>query len=405
MNKIKIPRETFSSGFAVFFATLGSAVGLGNIWKFPVLVGTNGGGAFVFTYLICVLLVGMPVMISEFYIGRKTRRNVIGAFDVLKAKPYWKSIGYMGIAAACLIMFFYSAVAGWVYSILCLKQLKVILQGLQNMDATQAAASVGTQFSETIGTMLPPIMWQAIVLIVVSAILIAGVKNGIERITKTLMPVLFILIILCDIRALTLPGAAAGLNFLFHVDFKAITPAVILSAMGLSFFKLSLGMGTMITYGSYFTEDNNLIATSAKVAFSDTLVSLLAGIAIFPVVFTYGMQPNGGPGLLFQSYTTSFFTNAFRKYIAYSILLIGINSCNNSYDFYSRSTCSFSYRRERYEEKCSGSSYNRNSICSWEHLLFTHRAYLEVFRLLVKDFSTYSISCHPIYCYQWADCL
>lgn len=299
MDKIN-KRESFSSGFAVFFATLGSAVGLGNIWKFPYLTGQNGGGAFVFIYLICVLLVGIPIMVSEFYIGRKTRKNAVGAFEALKAKPYWKSIGVMGITSSFLIMFFYSAVAGWVYSYVY-KSIKGDFLSLATQNIGEATKTVDSQFGATVGSLIPPIFWQFIVMLVVSSILIAGVKNGIERITKTLMPVLFVLIIICVIRALTLPGAGAGLNFLFHVDFKKLSAPVILSALGLAFFKLSLGMGTMITYGSYFTKETNLVNTAIRVAISDTLISLLAGLAIFPVVFSFGMEPAGGPGLLFNT--------------------------------------------------------------------------------------------------------
>ena len=299
MDKLN-KREGFSSGLAVFFATLGSAVGLGNIWKFPYMAGQNGGGAFVFTYLICILVIGIPVMVAEFYIGRKTRKNAVGAFDVLKAKPYWKLIGFMGMAAAFFIMFFYSAVAGWVYSYVY-KSIKGDFADLSAQTIEKATQTVDSQFAATIGSLIPPILWQFIVLLVVSGILIAGVKKGIERITKTLMPVLFVLIIICVLRALTLPGAGAGLNFLFRVDFHKLNTNVILAALGLAFFKLSLGMGTMITYGSYFTKEANLINTSIRVALSDTLISLLSGLAIFPIVFSFGMKPSGGPGLLFNT--------------------------------------------------------------------------------------------------------
>lgn len=293
-------RETFSTGLAVFFATLGSAVGLGNIWKFPYLTGKSGGGAFVLIYLLCVLLVGMPVMVAEFYIGRKTRKNPVGAFTALKASPFWRIIGYMGICSALFIMFFYSAVGGWVYSYV-FKAITGKFGTLAGKPVEDAVKAAGEQFSTTAGGAYSPIIWQLIVIVVVSVIIIAGVQKGIERVTKTLMPVLFLLIIICDIRAITLPKAAEGLQFLFSVDLSEINISVILSALGLAFFKLSLGMGTMMTYGSYFTEDNNLMATSAKVAISDTLVSLMAGIAIFPVVFEFGMEPGSGPGLLFQT--------------------------------------------------------------------------------------------------------
>lgn len=290
-NKNK--RETFSTGLAVFFATLGSAVGLGNIWKFPYLLGSNGGGAFLLAYLLCVALVGIPIMACEFYIGRKSRKNAVGAFKELKAAKGFKTIGFMGVGSSVLIAFFYSCVAGWVYS--------YVFRALKGDFVGVTAATAKTKFMTTVVGPFPPLVWQFIILAVVSVILIAGVKNGIERITKTLMPVLFILIIICDIRALTLPGASQGLKFLFHVDFTQLTGPVILAALGLAFFKLSLGMGTMITYGSYFTQDNNMISTSIKVALADSLISILAGIAIFPAVFSFGMQPSQGAGLLFMT--------------------------------------------------------------------------------------------------------
>lgn len=297
---MKEKRDGFSSSLAVFFATLGSAVGLGNIWKFPYVTGENGGGAFVFVYLICVLLVGIPVMLAEFFIGRRTRKNAVGAFDKFNKGKGWKGIGYIGVTSAALIMFFYSSVAGWVYSYL-FKALTGAFSGINGKSMDEAVKIVSSTFDKTTGSNLAPIIWQGIVLCVVGFILMAGIKKGIERVTKTLMPVLFILIIICDIRALTLPGAKAGLAFLFSVDFSKITGAVIIAALGLAFFKLSIGMGTMITYGSYFTEDDNLLGTSFKVAAADTLVSLLAGLAIFPVVFQFNLAPEGGPGLLFNT--------------------------------------------------------------------------------------------------------
>jgi NSS family neurotransmitter:Na+ symporter len=299
-NNNSLKRENFSSGIAVFFATLSSAVGLGNLWKFPTLVGTNGGGAFILIYFIAVLLVGMPIMIAEFYIGRRTRSNAVGAFTKLKASPFWKVIGYGGVLSAFLIMFFYTAVAGWVYSYV-FKTIKGDFTVLKSASTEEAVKIASEKFSLTANSSFSPIFWQAIVILVVSIILVAGVRKGIERFTKALMPILFFLIIICAIRAITLPKAYEGISFIFSVDFSRINKDVILSALGLAFFKLSLGMGTMITYGSYFTEDNNLIATSGKVAISDTLVSLLAGIAIFPVVFEFGMKPEAGPSLLFNT--------------------------------------------------------------------------------------------------------
>lgn len=286
-------RETFSSGLAVFFATLGSAVGLGNIWKFPYLVGEYGGGAFLAVYLLCVAFIGLPVMWTEFYVGRKTRKNPVGAMSMLSPGTPWKHVGTMGVASAYLIMFFYSCVAGWVYYYL-FKAIQGDFVGI-TMEAAKA------EFGAVVVGPLSPVLWQFIVLVVVSSIIAFGVQKGIERMTKTLMPLLFVLILICDFRALTLPGAGAGVDFLFQVDFSKLSGAAILTAMGLAFFKLSLGMGTMTTYASYFTADNNLFRTGAKVAVSDTMVSLLAGLAVFPTVFSFGLEPGAGPGLLFMT--------------------------------------------------------------------------------------------------------
>ena len=293
-------RETFSTGLAVFFATLGSAVGLGNIWKFPYMTGMNGGGAFIIVYLVFVLLIGIPIMLSEFFLGRRTRSNVIGVFDKLKTSRYWKVIGYLGPLSALFIMFFYSTVAGWVYSYV-FKALRGDFRSLSALGIDDARKAAQSQFMSTTTVGVSPMLWQFVAIAVVASILIAGVKKGIERVTKTLMPVLLVLIVICALRALTLEGAGEGISFLVRADFSKLTTSSILAAMGLAFFKLSLGMGTMVTYGSYFNKENNLIGTAFNVALSDTVVSLLAGLAIFPVVFTFNLAPEGGPGLLFST--------------------------------------------------------------------------------------------------------
>lgn len=284
-------RETFSSGIGVFFATLGSAVGLGNIWKFPYLTGANGGAAFLIIYLLCVIFVGMPIMIAEFYIGRKTRKNIVGAVNQLSPNKAWGGIGILGMLSGYLILFFYTTVAGWVYSYI-FKAMKGEF-AKANIDGAKSA------FSVAIKGPVSPIVWQLVVIIIICTILILGVKKGIERVTKSLMPVLLILVFICMVRALTLPGASQGISFLFKPDFGAVSPKIILIALGLAFFKLSVGMGTMTTYGSYFTEDNNMIATALRVTLADTLVSIMAGLAIFPAVFSFGMEPAQGPSLLF----------------------------------------------------------------------------------------------------------
>lgn len=300
LNRETDKRETFSSGLAVFFATLSSAVGLGNIWKFPYMVGENGGGAFIFVYLVCVFLVGMPVAISEFFIGRKTRSNAVEAFDKLRPGGSWRLVGYLGGITSFFVMLFYSTVGGWVYRY-TFKALSMDFASVGSMSIEDASLFVSSEFGNVVESPMAPILWQIAFTGVVAIIIFAGVKNGIEKVTKTLMPVLLVLIVLCAARSLTLEGTREGIDFLFTADFSAITPGVLLAALGLAFFKLSLGMGTMITYGSYFTKDNNMSATSAKVAISDIAVSMLAGLAIFPVVFTFGLEPGEGPGLLFNT--------------------------------------------------------------------------------------------------------
>ncbi|HEX9114868.1 MAG TPA: sodium-dependent transporter [Anaerolineae bacterium] len=285
------PRDGFTTGLGVIAATLGSAVGLGNIWKFPYLTGVNGGAAFLIIYLASTLLVGLPVMISELTIGRRTRANAITAFRQLAPNRPWWLVGVAGVAAAFLIMGFYTEVAGWVFA--------YIVRSATGGLASGQSAALTQSFNNLVASPLQSLIWQWIVLIVVSAIIIAGVAKGIEAMTKRLMPILFVLLLIIDVRSLTLPGAAAGLHFLFAPDFAKVTAATILTAMGLSFFKLSVGMGTMITYGSYFRDDQDIPATAAKVALADVTVSILAGIAIFPAVFAFGFKPDAGPSLLF----------------------------------------------------------------------------------------------------------
>ena len=299
-KKVKIKRETFSSGIAVFFATLSSAVGLGNIWKFPSMVGTNGGGAFILVYLISVLLVSLPVMISEFYIGRSSRSNTVGAFDKLRAPKFFRIVGYLGVISTSLILFFYSAVAGWVYSYL-FRAIRGDFKKLSSIPMDQATEEIVAIFNTTVAGKISPMIWQLIPILFVTIVIIAGVKKGIEKVTKTSMPILFTLIIVTCVLALRLEGASQGINFLLRVDLKAITPGMILAALGLAFFKLSIGVGTMITYGSYITDDNNMIGNAFKVMLSDTLVSVTVGLAIFPAVFTFGLEPTEGPALLFNT--------------------------------------------------------------------------------------------------------
>ena len=288
-------RDGFTSTFGVLVATLGSAVGLGNIWKFPSLTGTNGGAGFLLVYLLATLLVGLPVMIAETMLGRAARANAVTSFERLAPanQGWWKVIGWMGFAAALLIMSFYSEVAGWVYAYV----FKAVSGSLTTTDPKVA----GDIFGKLVSDPSASLIWQWVVLGITGSIIMMGVSKGIEAVTSKLMPVLFILLLVLCARSLTLPGATQGLAFLFDPDFSKISGAVMLTALGLAFFKLSIGMGTMLTYGSYFRDNQNIPATATRVMLADLTVSLLAGIAIFPAVFAFGFAPEAGPSLVFMT--------------------------------------------------------------------------------------------------------
>ncbi len=284
-------RDGFSSKFGVIAAAAGSAIGLGNIWRFPYVLGNNGGAAFLIVYLIAILLIGIPVMLSEFSIGRMTRSNAFGAFKKLKPKSGWPFIGVMGILAAFLIMSFYSTVAGWT--------MEYLYQAIFNKFQGQDTASLNANFDAFIASGTMPVVWQMIFILLTASIVVMGIKNGIEKSTKILMPMLFVIIIVLVVRSITLPGASKGLKFLFTPDFSKLTPIVILEAIGQAFFSLSIGMGVLITYGSYIRKKNNLVKSAVLISFSDTLIAILSGVAIFPAVFAFGIEPNSGPGLVF----------------------------------------------------------------------------------------------------------
>lgn len=285
-------RDAFTSRFGVIAATLGSAVGLGNIWKFPYLTGANGGAGFLVVYLIATLLIALPVMIAEITLGRTARANAIGTLKTLapRGQPWWL-IGAAGTLAAFLILAFYTVVAGWVFA-----YTAHALTGQLDASTPEAAKNAFNSLTHSPWHVL---IWQWVVLALTGGIILFGVSKGIEAVTKRLMPILFLLLLAIGIRSLTLPGASAGLAFLFTPDFSKITASVILTAMGLAFFKLSIGIGTMMTYGSYFRDDQNIPATAVRVMFADLAVSMLAGIAIFPAVFAFGFEPSAGPSLLF----------------------------------------------------------------------------------------------------------
>ncbi|HPJ34843.1 MAG TPA: sodium-dependent transporter [Spirochaetota bacterium] len=284
-------RETFGNRFGVVAAAAGSAIGLGNIWKFPYITGVNGGAAFIIVYLLCIAIIGLPVMLSEFVIGRNAKKNAIGSFKKLAPGTPWFLTGWMGVIAAFTILSFYGVVAGWT--------LEYIFRAVTGFFDGKSAEEIGKAFGSYVSSPVRPVFWQLIFMAMTGYIVYAGVKDGIEKYSKILMPMLLVMIVILDIRALTLPGASKGIDFLFKPDFGALTANGVLMALGHAFFSLSLGMGTMITYASYIKDDENLATSAVQVTIADTVIALLAGLAIFPAVFAFGIEPGAGPGLVF----------------------------------------------------------------------------------------------------------
>lgn len=284
-------REGFGSKIGAIAAVAGSAVGLGNIWRFPYITGENGGAAFILVYVFIIVLIGIPVMLTEFSIGRRAQRNAYGAFRLLAPRQPWYLIGVMGISAAFMILAFYSTVAGWTFEYLYLS----VMNGFKG----KSPEELNTLFTDFYTNGWKPVIWQVVVMLFTGGIIIAGVQKGIEKYTKILMPMLFVLLIILAIRSITLPGAAQGLRFLFQPDFSKIDASIILEALGQAFFSMSIGMGTIITYGSYIRKQDKLSTTAFSVAGADLSVALLAGIAIFPAVFAFGITPSAGEGLAF----------------------------------------------------------------------------------------------------------
>lgn len=274
-------------------AAAGSAIGLGNIWRFPYTVGQNGGGAFLLLYILFVFFLGLPIMMSEFVIGRRSQRNTVGAFRQLGPQyKRWTFVGVLGIVAAFLIYSFYSTVAGWTLNYVFLSGSGQ-LSGRTPEEVSQVFASF------TSGTAAPLVCQLAFILLT-AAVVLLGVQKGIEKCTKILMPLLFVLMLLLCVRSLTLKGSSAGMAFLFEPDFSKLTWSSVLSALGQALFSLSIGMGALVTYGSYIRKEDNLFKTGVCVAGADTLIALLSGIAIFPAVFAFGMSPASGPSLVYE---------------------------------------------------------------------------------------------------------
>lgn len=286
-------RDSFSSKFGVIAAAAGSAVGLGNIWRFPLVTTQNGGGAFLLLYVGFILFIGIPVMLSEFSIGRRAQLNAFGSFKKLAPGKPWYLVGFLGIVTAFAILAFYSTVAGWT--------LEYLIQSISGK--LFAVEDMHQNFEEFSTDAVRPIIWQLLFMFLTAIVVFAGIKKGIEKFTKILMPVLVLLIILVVVKAVSLPGAGEGVKYLFVPNWSAVNFKTVLMALGQAAFSLSIGMGTLITYGSYIRKDNNLLKTSAQVAFADTSIAILSSLMVVPAIFAFSSgvaNVSPGPGLVFE---------------------------------------------------------------------------------------------------------
>ena len=316
MNKNTI---TWIGKWTFILAAAGSAVGLGNIWGFPYKAGTNGGGAFVLIYLGCILMIGLPIMMAEIIIGRRARKSPVNAMKngaiESGASPKWQIVGWGGLLSGILILSFYSVLAG-----ICLNYIGI------SAGANSAMSSV-EEFSQATASATNLLFWHTVFISLNIFIIAYGVISGIERVINFMMPVLFILIIIMVLNAMINGDFMRGLSFMFAPDFSQVTPATFLSAMGQAFFSLSLGMGSIMCYGSYMPDDENIFKTSLTVAGLDTLIAIMAGLAIFPIIFAYGLDAASGPNLVFVSMLSAFSDMPFGNLLRPSVFYTAFDRC------------------------------------------------------------------------------
>lgn len=285
--------EGFSSSFGAIMAAAGSAVGLGNIWRFPYICGKYGGGAFLLVYICFVFFIGMILMMSEFVIGRRSGEDPMKAYSKLRPdRPGWRFVGLAGLLTCFLILAIYLVISGWT--------LNYFWESLTGTLAGIADSDFGLHFNAFASSAFRPVLFIALFLALTTLVIIGGVEKGIERVSKLLMPILVVLLLVLCVRSLTLDGASAGIAYLFQPDFSKLTGEGILAALGQALFSLSVGMGVMIVYGSYLPVDDNILKTSVWITVCDFAIAVLSGIAIFPAVFACGQDPTGGPGLVYQ---------------------------------------------------------------------------------------------------------
>ena len=287
-------RDSFGSRFGALVAMAGSAVGLGNLWRFPYLVGENGGAAFIIVYVILSFVICLPIFVSEFVIGRRSQKNAYSAFRDLSGGSAWRWVGLFTIIVPLIVLSYYSVIGGWSIEYL-LKSLTFSFTGGESQSA------LSTMFSDFVSSAWGPLLVHTGFLLLTTLIVMVGIKDGIEKFSKVMMPMLFFIVIGIAIYSMTLPGAKAGLDYLFNPDFSKINGKAIAAALGQAFFSLSLGFGTIMTYASYVDKKENPLFQSVATASSDLLFALVAGMAIMPAVFAFGISPQTGPGLVFET--------------------------------------------------------------------------------------------------------
>ena len=283
-------RAKFGSKMGVILATAGSAIGLGNVWRFPYMAGENGGAAFIIFYILCVVILGLPCMVSEFIIGRHAQANTARAYNKVSGNRIWTLVGCLSVLTGFLITSYYAVVSGW-----CLQYIYASLMGHLDGDP-EYFKQYFVNFS---ADPVKPIVWTVAILGITHLVIQHGVRDGIERASKMLMPTLFVLLLVLVVSSCMLPNAIAGIEFLFKPDFSKVTPDVLLGALGQAFYSMSIGMGCLCTYASYFSRQTNLLRSAVQIGLIDTFVAILAGLMIFPAAFSVGVSPDSGPSLIF----------------------------------------------------------------------------------------------------------
>ena len=306
-KNIMTDRGSFATRVGVILATAGSAVGLGNVWRFPYVTGQNGGAAFILIYVCCMVLLGIPGMLSEFIIGRHGQSNAARAYHRFSGSRLWRTVGHLGILTSTIILGFYAVVAGW-----CLQYLFASVVGTLEGDARYVAH----YFSSFATNPWKPCLWAVAFILLTHMVIVRGVQRGIERASKVLMPLLLVLLVVIVIASCSLPGAWEGVTFLFRPDFSKVTRGTLLDALGQAFFSLSLGTACLCTYASYFSRDTHLLRAASQIAFIDLAIAILSGLMIFPAVFSVGVEPSQGPSLIFVT-----LPNVFRQAFAAAPLL------------------------------------------------------------------------------------